>query len=59
MTHLYAYRYTSLGSTHNTYRNPALRDQNGDYKPAYELHDGSKERCGRSAVDPALISTPL
>jgi len=54
-----AYRYTSLGSTHNTYRNPALRDQNGDYRAAYELHDGSKERCGRSAVDPALTNTPL
>ena len=52
-------RYTSLGSTHNTYRNPALQDQNGEYKPAYELPDGSKERCGRSAVDPALTSTPL
>jgi len=56
---LYDQGYTSLGSTHNTYRNSALRDPSGNYKPAYELHDGSKERCGRSAVDPALASTPL
>ncbi|CAG8776428.1 5721_t:CDS:2, partial [Acaulospora colombiana] len=40
-------RYTSLGSTFNTFRNPALREANGQYKPAYELKDGSQERMGR------------
>src|SRR5258707_13895493 len=54
-----AYRYTSLGSTDNTYRNPALRDQNGEYKPGYKLLDVANERFGRSVIDPALTSTPL
>ncbi|PVG01636.1 adenine nucleotide alpha hydrolases-like protein [Serendipita vermifera] len=54
---LYNQGYTSLGSTFNTFRNPALRDANGQYKPAYELKDGSQERMGRSKrvpVTPAL-----
>ena len=48
------FRYTSLGSVHNTFPNPALRigDSAGDetqpaWKPAYELQDGSLERAGR------------
>ncbi|KZS87982.1 adenine nucleotide alpha hydrolases-like protein [Sistotremastrum niveocremeum HHB9708] len=56
---LYDQGYTSLGSTYNTFPNPSLYkppDENnindGDtiparYRPAYELEDGSLERCGR------------
>jgi len=52
---LYNEGYTSLGSTFDTFPNPALRDANGRYKPAYELKDGSKERYGRARIGP---STP-
>jgi hypothetical protein len=41
-------RYTSLGSTYNTFQNPALRVEESDtWKPAYELVDGALERAGR------------
>lgn len=49
---LYNQGYTSLGSTFNTYPNPALREANGHYLPAYELKDGSKERHGRTRTGP-------
>lgn len=39
--------YTSLGSTFNTFPNPALREDSGKYRPAYELKDGREERYGR------------
>ncbi|EJD52010.1 adenine nucleotide alpha hydrolases-like protein [Auricularia subglabra TFB-10046 SS5] len=49
--HLYDEGYTSLGSTYNTFRNPALRvdapDGSCTWKPAYELQDDSLERAGR------------
>jgi FAD synthetase len=48
--------YTSLGSTFNTFPNPALREDNGQYRPAYELEDGRKERYGRENRGP---ETPL
>lgn len=60
---LYDQGYTSIGSTYNTFRNPALAIKttcNGDeatpingvqakqeYRPAYELVDGALERAGR------------
>ncbi|KDO34763.1 hypothetical protein SPRG_00824 [Saprolegnia parasitica CBS 223.65] len=51
---LYDQGYTSLGSIHNTVRNPALAvtDATGSvsYLPAYRLQDGSSERCGRGRV---------
>jgi len=54
---LYDQGYTSLGSTYNTYPNPALRveadatdSRSAVFKPAYELKDGTLERCGRVTV---------
>ena len=46
---LYDEGYTSLGSSHNTRPNPALKlnDQGTRYKPAYMLEDDSLERAGR------------
>lgn len=47
-------RYTSLGSTHNSFPNPCLLVKGGEaeggikkYRPAWELEDESKERAGR------------
>ena len=47
---LYDEGYTSLGSTHNTTPNPALKYDDGSnkYKPAYMLEDGHLERAGRN-----------
>jgi len=60
---LYDQGYTSIGSTYNTFPNPALlieplptTSKNNDdhanhepaYRPAYELLDGSLERAGRN-----------
>ncbi len=44
---LYDRGYTSIGSRHNTMPNPALRMENGEYKPAHMLEDESREREGR------------
>lgn len=44
---LYDRGYTSLGSIGNTKRNPDLQTKEGEYKPAYLLLDGKKERAGR------------
>jgi len=64
---LYDQGYTSLGSTYNTYPNPALRveadssdSRSAIFKPAYELKDGSLERCGRMTVSqpPTSIHSP-
>lgn len=61
-----SFRFTSLGSTYNTYPNPALRIGNDStnsssamFKPAYELTDGSLERCGRVSAHqmPTQINT--
>jgi len=62
---LYDQGYTSIGSTYNTFKNPALAIQSisdGDetaclngvqpklkYRPAYELADGALERSGRGS----------
>jgi len=66
---LYDLGYTSLGSTHNTYPNPALQvkcvtrpnstSEPGPliYKPAYELTDGNLERTGRGTGDSARTLT--
>lgn len=43
---LTAFRYTSIGSTHDTIPNPALKTGAG-FDPAYKLIDGTKERAGR------------
>lgn len=42
-------RYTSLGSTYNTYPNPYLADPEMEkgFAPAWMLEDGSQERAGR------------
>ncbi|CAE6460993.1 unnamed protein product [Rhizoctonia solani] len=49
--HLYDDGYTSLGSTYNTFKNPALQVLTSSslptWKPAYTLEDGSLERAGR------------
>ncbi|KAH7337557.1 hypothetical protein B0J17DRAFT_718316 [Rhizoctonia solani] len=49
--HLYDDGYTSLGSTYNTFKNPALQVPSPGlpptWKPAYALEDGSLERAGR------------
>ena len=46
---LYDQGYTSLGSTHYTTPNPALKYEDGSnkYKPAHMLEDGNLERAGR------------
>ncbi|CAE6489461.1 unnamed protein product [Rhizoctonia solani] len=49
--HLYDDGYTSLGSTYNTFKNPALQVSSPGlpptWKPAYALEDGNLERAGR------------
>ena len=49
---LYDQGYTSLGNKLNTVKNEQLRvaadrDDDERYLPAYELTDGTQERCGR------------
>ncbi|KAI9342656.1 hypothetical protein BDR26DRAFT_859328 [Obelidium mucronatum] len=44
---LYDKGYTSLGGIHNTLPNPALKNKDGGYHPAYLLTDGQRERDGR------------
>ncbi|KNC80155.1 hypothetical protein SARC_07482, partial [Sphaeroforma arctica JP610] len=46
---LYKKGYTSVGNTHNTHPNPALRNESieGGYDPAWKLTDGTLERAGR------------
>ncbi|CAI5714744.1 unnamed protein product [Hyaloperonospora brassicae] len=49
---LYDHGYTSLGNIFDTVQNPELwrkgeDGQEGHYLPAFELQDGSSERCGR------------
>ncbi|KAE8906253.1 hypothetical protein PF005_g1945 [Phytophthora fragariae] len=49
---LYDHGYTSLGNIYDTVQNPELwrkgKDgKEGYYLPAYDLKDGSSERCGR------------
>ncbi|OQS00268.1 FAD synthetase [Thraustotheca clavata] len=56
---LYDEGYTSLGSIHNTVRNPELRIKDAlgheSYLPAYRLKDGSSERCGRGRWDKSAL----
>jgi len=58
---LYDEGYTSLGSTYNTFPNPALQDSNlsSGYRPAYELLDGNLERAGRAKNDPEVKKPAL
>jgi FAD synthetase len=44
---LYDRGYTSLGSTQDTFPNPALATEGGAYLPAYALQDWTLERAGR------------
>lgn len=46
---LYDDGYTSLGSVHNTFRNPHLANESvpGGYEPAYKLTQCMSERDGR------------
>lgn len=46
--HLYDEGYTSLGGTNNTIQNPMLANQDGTFKPAYELECDDNERLGRT-----------
>lgn len=62
---LYDQGYTSLGSTYNTYPNPALKveGESNDsrvamFKPAYDLEDGNLERCGRISGPPQTPVVP-
>eukprot|EP00877_Chromochloris_zofingiensis_P003920 jgi/Chrzof1/13529/Cz08g00340.t1 len=45
---LYDAGYTSLGGTHNTLPNSALKKEDGSFAPAYMLADGRLERVGRA-----------
>ena len=57
-------RYTSLGSTHDTFPNPTLRslDEASTWHPAWMLADESLERAGREGGaangTPAPSETP-
>lgn len=44
---LYDMGYTSLGGTDDTHPNPALKDGEGRYRPAFELIEDEEERLGR------------
>ena len=50
---LYDQGYTSLGGTTDTHPNPALKsgsgdgDEDGTFRPAYELVEDKSERLGR------------
>ena len=46
---LYDLGYTPLGETHNTQKNPKLKstEEEGAYRPAYELKNGDDERLSR------------
>jgi len=44
---LYDVGYTSLGNLRDTLPNPALRNEDGTYKPAFMLKNGELERNGR------------
>lgn len=44
---LYDAGYTSLGGVTTTVRNPELANDDGSYRPAHSMKDGSKERVGR------------
>jgi len=45
---LYDEGFTSIGEQHNSQPNPRLRvDETEEYRPAYELTDGSLERLSR------------
>lgn len=46
---MYDKGYTSLGGVNNTVRNPYLKQENGEYLPAYMLKDDAdnRERLGR------------
>lgn len=44
---LYDAGFTSLGGVTTTVRNPELANDDGTYRPAYMMKDGSKERVGR------------
>jgi FAD synthetase len=48
---LYDQGYTSLGGRGNTIPNPDLKNDNGTFKPAYLLRDGTRERCGRITLN--------
>ncbi|GJN37858.1 hypothetical protein PR202_gb26853 [Eleusine coracana subsp. coracana] len=44
----WSYRYTSIGSIHDTVPNELLGDGSGGFRPAYMLSDGRFERAGRA-----------
>lgn len=56
---LYDHGYTSIGSVENTAPNPALRNNDGSYKPAWQLRDGSLERAGRSRPPDNVVKLPV
>ncbi|CEM06680.1 unnamed protein product [Vitrella brassicaformis CCMP3155] len=56
---LYDEGYTSLGRKDNTWKNPALRNEDGSYQPAYLLADWAKERAGRIPTGETTLECEL
>jgi hypothetical protein len=48
---MYEQGYTSLGQTHNTFKNPLLERSDGGYDEAWKLVDGKEERVGRETTE--------
>lgn len=44
---LYDKGYSSVGRVYNTSPNPNLKDEKGQYLPAYKLSQSDSERSGR------------
>lgn len=54
--------YTSLGSTYNTFKNPALQilrpGLSPIWRPAFALEDGTLERAGRGSIGQLEVQPP-
>lgn len=46
---MYERGYTSIGLVHDTEPNTKLKNEDGTYRPAWDLADDAEERAGRSA----------
>jgi FAD synthetase len=56
---LYKEGYTSIGGRRNTIPNPALKLDDGTYRHAAELEDGSLERLGRVKSKSATVAAEV